>query len=122
MSLVYAEGRFVKATAGAAITAGQLVELTGDETVAPASAGSTKVLGVAMKDAAAGELVTVITEGVVEVTAAGAVSAGSKVQAAANGQVSAWSATAAGDSAKLVGVALTSAAAAGDKIKIKLEV
>ncbi|WP_456478131.1 DUF2190 family protein [Geoglobus ahangari] len=122
MVLEYVEGRFIKATAGAAITAGQLVELTGDETVSPASAGSTKVLGVAMKDAAAGELVTVITEGVVRVTAAGAITAGTKVQAAAGGQVDAWSAAAAGDSAKIVGLAITSAAAAGDKVKIKLEV
>lgn len=122
MVLVYAEGRFVKATAGAAITAGQLVELTGDETVAPASAGSTKVLGVAMMDAAANELVTVITEGVVEVTASGAISAGSKVAADAGGKIKAWSAAAAGDSAKIVGLAITSAAADGDKVKIKLEV
>lgn len=118
MVLVYAEGRFVKATAGAAITAGQLVELTGDETVAPASADSTTVLGVAMKDAAANELVTVITSGVVEVTASGAISAGAKVAADAGGKVKAWSASAAGDSAKIVGVALTSAAADGDTIKV----
>ena len=121
MVLVYAEGRFVKAKAGVDITAGQLVELTGDETVAPASSDSTKVLGVALMDAAANELVTVITEGVVEVTASGAISAGAKIAAATGGKVKTWTASAAGDSAKIVGIALTSAAADGDKIKIKLK-
>lgn len=118
MVLVYAEGRFVKATAGAAVTAGQLVELTDNETVAPASADSTKVVGVAMKDAAANELVTVVTEGVVELTASGAIAAGDRVAADAGGKVKAWSAAAAGDSAKIVGVALTSASADGDKVKV----
>ncbi|AIY89905.1 DUF2190 family protein [Geoglobus acetivorans] len=133
MVLVYVEGRSIKATAGAAITAGQLVELTGDETVAPTSGASSKVLGVAMKDAAAGEQVTVITEGVVEVTAAGAISAGDLVQSAANGQVEVFSATktytdsggntvSVDDVTMVVGRAITSAAAAGDKVKIKLEV
>ncbi len=122
MVLAYVEGRMIVMTAGAAVSEGQLVELTGDETVGPASAGSTKVIGVALKDAAQNEKVTVVTEGVVEVTAAGAINAGDKVQAAANGQVSAWSASAAGDSAKIIGLAITSAAAAGDTIKIKLEV
>ncbi len=120
MVLVYAEGRFIKAKAGAAITAGQLVELTDDETVAPATENSTKVIGVAMMDAAVNELVTVVTEGVVEVTASGAISAGGKVAADAGGKVKAWSAAAAGDSAKIVGVALTSAANDGDKVKILL--
>ena len=122
MVLAYVEGRMIVMTAGAAVTEGQLVELTGAETVGPASAGSTKVIGVALKDAAQNEKVTVVTEGVVEVTAAGAITAGSKVQAAANGQVSAWSATAAGDSAKIVGLAITASSQAGDTIKIKLEV
>ena len=133
MVLVYAEGRFVKARAGAAITAGQLVELTGDETVVPTSGASAKVLGVALKDAAQDELVTVITEGVVEVIAAGAISAGDKVQSAAGGKVAAFTATkqytdSAGntvdveDAKMIVGKAITSAAADGDKVKIKLEV
>jgi|Deesub1362A_J573_1020465.scaffolds.fasta_scaffold01139_11 predicted RecA/RadA family phage recombinase len=121
MVLEYAEGRFIRMTAGADITAGQLVEITGDEEVSPATAGSTSVIGVALTDASQNELVTVVTEGVVSVTASGAVSAGDKVQAAADGKVSAWSASAAGDSAKIVGVALEDAAD-GNTVKIKLEV
>lgn len=121
MVLKYAEGHVINLTAGAAITAGQVVELTGDETVQAAGANSTKVIGVALKDAAANEKVAVITEGVVEVTASGSISAGAKLASAAGGKVAAWSASAAGDSAKIIGVALE-AATDGNAVKIKLEV
>lgn len=120
MVLEYVEGKAIPLTAGAAITAGQVVELTGDEKVGPTGGVSTKVIGVALMDAAANERVTVITEGVVEVTAAGAISAGDKVQSATGGKVATWSASAAGDSAKIMGIALEAASADGDKIKIKL--
>lgn len=115
----YIEGRKIPFTAGAAITAGQVVELTADETVAPTAGASSKVIGVALMDAAANEKVTVVTEGVVEVVASGAINAGDKVKSAANGQVAAVTLGTDPDY-QIIGVALTSAAAAGDKIKIKL--
>ncbi|MEM0022888.1 MAG: DUF2190 family protein [Archaeoglobaceae archaeon] len=121
MALVYESGKFIKATASAAVTAGNVVELTGAETVAPTSStGSTAVIGVAVNNAAQGGLVTVVTKGVVEVTAAGAISVGALVQSAANGRVASLTLSAVGDVAKIVGKALTAASAAGDKIKILL--
>ncbi len=134
MVLEYIEGKAIPMKAAQAITAGQVVELTGDEQVAPTAGASAKVLGVALMDAQAGEKVTVITEGVVEVTAAGAIAAGDKVVAAANGQVAKYTPydvpttfadtdveAAVAEAQKVIGIALTSATASGDKIKIKLQ-
>lgn len=73
--------------ASAEVKKGQVVELSGDMTVAPASAGSAKVLGVAMFDAKADEPVAVETEGLFKLVAAGSITAGAKVAAAANGKV-----------------------------------
>ncbi len=118
---VYLDGKYLPFTAGADITAGQVVELSGDGTVVPAGDGSTKVIGVALIDAKAGEKVTVVTEGVVEVVASGAISAGDKVQSATGGKVAKWTASSAGDSAKIIGTALTSASADGDKVKVLMK-
>ncbi len=121
MVLEYIEGKAVPFTASAAVTEGQVVELSGAEQVAPTAGASSKVVGVALMDAAANEKVTVITEGVVEVTASGAIAAGDRVKSAANGQVAA--ATLGTDpDYQIIGIALTAAAAAGDKIKVKLQV
>lgn len=86
----------------AAVTGGQLVEVSGSGTVAPAAADSTKVIGVAGFDAAAGDIVTVHTAGVHPLAASGAISAGDQVAAAASGKV------AAGTTA-VIGVALDDA-------------
>lgn len=48
-------------TTAAAVTGGQLLELTGDNTVQPAGATSQKVVGVAAFDAASGAKVTVFS-------------------------------------------------------------
>lgn len=76
-----------KIIAGQDLTAGQVVELTASMTVAPTSGASTKVLGVAMFDVKKDEPVTVETEGLFKLTASGAVTAGSRVDAAADGKV-----------------------------------
>jgi Uncharacterized conserved protein (DUF2190) len=69
--------------AGQAATGGRLVELvTGDRTVQNAAAGSLKVLGVALFDAAAGEKVSVACVGVWNLRAEAAVAAGDYVAAA----------------------------------------
>jgi len=133
MVLKYPEGKQIPLKAGADITAGQVVELTGDETVGPTEGASSKVIGVALVDAKAGEKVTVVTEGVVEVIAAGAISAGTKVVSAIGGKVAAYTpydvpATfadtdvekAVAEATKIIGIALTSASADGDKILVKL--
>lgn len=84
----YAPGRNVSFVASAAVTGGQLVEITGNMTVAPAAAASTKVIGVAERDAVAGASLTVSLTGPVwDLTAAGAIAAGDIVAAAAAGAV-----------------------------------
>lgn len=98
-------GQALVATASAAITAGQIVEVSGNDTVAPAAAASAKWLGVAAFDAKAGDRVTVHAGGTQAPKASGAVTAGDQVAVAAGGTV----ATSA-DGVGAVGVALTNAA------------
>lgn len=95
-------GQAVTYTASAAVTGGQLVEVTGDRSVAPATANSTKTAGVAGFDAKAGESVTVYSGGGHRLKAAGAIAAGDTVSAAAGGAV-------AKDGTAPVGLALSSA-------------
>lgn len=95
--------------ASATVTGGRLVENTGNGTVGPAGAASTKVIGVAAFDAASGAKVDVWPlPGVVhETTASGAVAAGDGLAAGAAGVVSTIGA---GTFQQLVGVALAAAA------------
>lgn len=95
--------------ASATVTGGRLVESTGNGTVGPAGAASTKVLGVAAFDAASGAKVDVwplagLTH---KVTGAGAISAGDNLAAGAAGVVAP---IAAGTFQQLVGVADRAAA------------
>lgn len=84
----YAPGRNVSFVAGATITGGQLLEITGNMTVSPAPAASTKVIGVACRDAVSGASLTVSLSGPVwDLTATGAIAAGDIVAAAAAGTV-----------------------------------
>lgn len=89
------------------VTAGMLLEISGDGTVAESAADSEKVLGVAYADAelAKAEKVAVITGVEVELIASGAITAGDKVKAGA-GSVVVTGATAAQE----VGIALNDAA------------
>lgn len=102
---VHPAGPF-SSTASAAVTGGQLVEVTGDNTVGPAGAASLKVVGQALHDAAIGAAVTVYSDGPIrEATASGAIVAGDTLIGAAAGKV------AAGVTANAVrGVALAAAA------------
>lgn len=102
-------------TTSAAVTGGQVLIVSGSNTVAPSSAASAAVLGVAGFDAASGDSVTVLTHGVVNLAASGAISAGAPVAAAASGAVAAHSGT---NYSTIVGVAL--ADAANDKVLVKL--
>ena len=85
--------------------------MTGDNTAGPATAASTKVIGVASVDAKAGETISYWRDGVQRLVASAAIPAGSKVQAAAKGQIAVGTAAP-------VGTALQSAAAAGAVIDV----
>lgn len=93
--------------ASATIVGRQVVAVSGVNTIAPASAGSTAVVGVAAFDAATNADVTIYFGGVQEVTASGSITAGSPVIAGAAGTVVAAATPAAGQQ---VGVAINSAA------------
>jgi hypothetical protein len=90
----------VTMSAGAAITAGRLVEVTGNRVVGQAGAASLKVVGVALEGsdgvgAPTADKITVATGGVFLLTATGAIAAGDQLIAAANGTVSTLAAAAA---------------------------
>jgi hypothetical protein len=104
---LYAEADTFTSTASATITGGQVLIVSGAGTVAPASAASVAVVGVAAFDAVNGDKVTVITEGIHRLVASGTVTAGDMVVAAAAGAV----ATGPGTAGQAVGVALTTATA-----------
>lgn len=112
---LFTPGQAVTFTASAAVTGGQLVEVTGDRAVAPAAADSPSVVGVAGYDAAAGDPVTVFAGGVQQLVASGAIAAGDRVAAAADGAVATL-----GVATNPVGTALT-AAADGATVQIKLD-
>lgn len=100
--------------ASAAITAGQLVAITGSGTVGPAGATSAAWIGVAGTDAATNDSIAVYRGGTQALVASGAVAAGDAVASAAGGKV----ATAATPtSAQFVGIAET-AAADGAKVRV----
>lgn len=99
-------------TTSAAVTGGQVLEVSASGTVAPAAANSVKFVGVAAHDAASGARVTVwpIDNCVHEFTSSGAITAGAGVKCGAAGVVvTAVVATEAAAGA-LVGIALTDAA------------
>lgn len=101
---IFKPGQAVTLKASAAVTGGQLLEVTGSGTVGPAAAASTKVVGVAAFDAATNDNVTVYSGGVQHVTSTAGVTAGDSVQAGAAGTV------ATGTTAP-IGIALTTAGA-----------
>lgn len=72
-------------TASGTIAGGNLVELTGNRTVAAAPAGSLKVIGIALHDAVSGDKVTVAHKGIWPVVASGAIAAGDGLEAGAAG-------------------------------------
>lgn len=108
-------GTAITRLANAAITGGQLVTAGG----LVAGAGSADWLGVASHDVPTGGLFGVYSEGVQRLTASGAIAVGARVKAAANGQITTYTAgTDAADT--LVGIALDAATTAGDVIAVKL--
>jgi predicted RecA/RadA family phage recombinase len=96
--------------ASADVKKGQVVVISGDMEVAPASAASAAVLGVAMFDAKEGDPVSVETEGLFRLTASGAITAGAQVESAADGKV----ATKGDTVTKVIGIALNTASDGGE--------
>lgn len=104
---VFQPGAAVTFTAGEAVTAGQLVEVSGNYLIKPATAKSTKVVGVVAETVKAGERVTVFSGGVQRVEVDGAVTAGARVEAAAAGKA------AVADSGDGIGLVLSGSSGAG---------
>ena len=100
--------KIIKASAD--VKKGQVVMISGDMTVAPTTAASNKVLGVAMFDAKSGAPVSVECEGLFKLTASAAITAGAQVESAAGGYV----ATVGDTPVKVIGIALNTAAKDGE--------
>ncbi len=106
------------ATTSAAVTAGRVLEVSGDGTVAHAGAGSVVAVGVAASDAASGAKVTVwpLTNCVHELSASGGITAAAGVVTAANGQVATAAVATAAAAGTLIGIAATTAAS--NKVRV----
>jgi len=84
---LYKPGQALTLKASAVTVAGQVVMVTGVNTVGPCAAASVKVVGVAGFDAAINDYVTVYAGGVQVCTASGGITAGDPVVAGAAGTV-----------------------------------
>lgn len=103
---LYMPGDVITCVTSAAVTGGRLVMVSGNGTVAHATADSAAVIGMAAHDAASGANVAVHGRGQVHTsTAAGGITAAARVNAAANGTVASASAGTGN-----IGIALTTAA------------
>jgi predicted RecA/RadA family phage recombinase len=97
-------------TASAAILAGQVVSISGVNTVAPAGAADKNAIGVAAFDAASGTRVTILELGILhETVTTGGVTAGQNLITGAGGTVENAGATPVVGT--LIGVAVTTAVA-----------
>lgn len=116
---LHAPGKALTRTASAAITAGQLVSVSGSGTVAPAGAGDVFWLGLASKDTASGDTLAVFAGGTQKVVAGtGGITAGTLVQAGAAGTVVTH--TNGTNDSNIVGLALTTATAT-NVVEIQME-
>lgn len=100
-------GDDITLTTSAAVLGGQLVAVTGSNTVGPTTASTPAWAGVARQDSPTGDKVVVTSGGVQKIAAAGAVTAGDRVIPAAAGRVATIGA---GNAAHSVGTALTTVA------------
>lgn len=108
-------------TTSAAVTGGRVLIVSGNGTVAHATAQATTVIGVAAHDAASGARVTVwpIDNCIHELEAAGAITAAGGVASAANGQVEAVTTGIAAGSAAGTLIGLATTTAAGSPLKVR---
>lgn len=116
---IFAPGDNVTFTVGAtAVVAGNLVALSAANTVIPTTASTAAWMGVATTDGAIGAKVGVTSGGVQELVASAAIAVGANVIPAAAGKVATIGAETIYP--RVVGVAVTAAAADGDKIRVKM--
>lgn len=108
-------GTAVTFTASAAVTGGRLVSLTGPRAVGPSGNDFAAVIGVAATDARAGDEVTVYLRGagVHTLVANAAINTGMKIISGPDGK-----AAPIGAGVNVIGLALTTAAAANDPIDV----
>lgn len=104
-------------TTSADVIAGQVVVVSGNDTVAAIAAPNEAWLGVAEHDAKSGTPLVVATEGVWQVPASGSIAAGKPVIGAASGAVAAFT-NGTDNAEEIIGTALS--AAASSKVVIKL--
>lgn len=119
MAPIYAPGAVVSMAVSAAVTQGNLVEVTGNNTIGPAGAASRKVVGVALQTASAsGDVISVQVVGmIVKLKANGTITAGDECFPAAAGDASVLAASGAAyvqaeanGARAVVGIALEGAA------------
>lgn len=110
---IYGRSKTMTFTAGAPITGGQIVGISGVDTVSPTAVNPANYAGVAAEDAASGAPVTVhMGAGIVhETPVAAAVTAAALLFAGAAGQVTGTAGT--GYGAVAIGVAIRTLAGAG---------
>jgi len=111
----YQLGPKVTLVAGAAITAKRFVAYNGQH------AANQPAIGVALFDTDNGDPITLQTAGIAVVESGGAITAGNLVASDANGKAVALTLSAVGDVSKICGVALDSASAAGEYIRVSLK-
>lgn len=115
---IFKPGQDITQTVGAtAVVAGNLVALSAANTVIPTTAATAAWLGVATTDGAIGAKVGVSSGGVQELVASAAIAVGAMVIPAAAGKIAT---VGAGTFGQNVGIAMTAAAADGDKIHVKM--
>lgn len=117
-SPIFSEGESFTRTTSGAVTAGQALVVSGDDTVDASSGASVAYIGIAAYAAASGAEVTVLSGGVHELAASGAIAAGELVTTAASGAVATQATPSAGNDIQVIGVALK--AAASNKVTVKL--
>jgi predicted RecA/RadA family phage recombinase len=116
---LHAPGKAITRVASAAISAGNLVTVSGSGTVAPSAAGDVAWLGVAAFDAASGANVTVLSGGIQRpIAGTGGITAGQLVQAGATGTVVTH--TNGTSDYNTVGLALTTATA-GNPVEVQFD-
>lgn len=103
----YKPGQAITLKASGTISAGRVVAVSGDGTVATAGADAANWVGVASQDAVANDNITINSGGVQSCVASGSITAGDAIECAASGAVATGSGT---TFATYVGIALTSAA------------
>lgn len=104
---VFKPGQAITRTLSADVTAGQLVYVTGVNTVGPTAGVQIATIGVAAFSALSGQEVTVLSGGVHILPSPGTVTAGDLVTSSTTGGVATYSGTTA---SQIIGVALNTAA------------